>query len=527
MLHQKKKNEIIAFVWLIAAILLFFCLISYDPHDIPWNTSDPNNPPVNYVGIAGAYAAWILSLIIGKGAYGWVMLFVFWSLAQWSDRRPRSVWLSILSGTLFFISSSTSLTLMFGYPDSSVYFDAGGMIGFFCAAILYQSFGSFALFVSLSIFLIALMLATDFILLPIVVSIFKKGYPLLHNLLVKAAGLFKKSAESVKINIQEKKPQPAKTKIKIVDWEKQSEPTVDDESDEVSLSGGVQPKNTKPQRVKEKAQQNQPVKPASPAKNSDSKSAQSGGDPIKGVEFTNYKLPSISILEEIRGKAPSANTAKVIEEQSAILQETLSDFGVDAKVVEAEQGPVITRFELQPASGVKLQKITSLQDNIALALKATSVRILAPIPGKNRVGVEVPNPEKRIVSLRSILQSQTFKEIDSKLAIALGMDAAGKPLVADLDQMPHMLIAGATGSGKTVCMNTIIMSILFNATPNEVKFIMIDPKMVELNCYNGIPHLLLPVVTNVDKAPNVLHWLTIEMERRYKLLSKSGDREVE
>lgn len=530
-ISAKKKNEIIAFVWLIAAILLFFCLVSYDPRDIPWNSSHPNIPPVNYVGIFGAYAAWILSVLIGKGAYGWVLLFVFWSLAQWSDRPSRNIWLSILSGTLFFISSATSLSLIFSDANASLNFDAGGMIGYFCATILYQSFGAFALFVSMSIFFIALMLATDFILLPILWAIIKKIYPYIQKASLRLFSLLKKTTQSVQPVATLKKPGNEKTKIKIIDWENQPDHASASSSESLELSN-VGPKSaqqvksaSETERTKKSVESKQTKDPI-PNKSSE-KSEKQASSLIEAQGFLNYKLPPISILEEIRGKIPSANTAKIIEEQSAILQETLADFGVDAKVVEAEQGPVITRFELQPASGVKLQRITSLQDNISLALKATSVRILAPIPGKNRVGIEVPNPEKRLVSLRSILQSSAFKDIDSKLAIALGMDAAGKPLVADLDQMPHILIAGSTGSGKTVCVNTIIMSILFNATPNEVKFIMIDPKMVELNCYNGIPHLLLPVVTNVDKAPNVLNWLTLEMERRYKLLSKSGDREVE
>ena len=196
-------------------------------------------------------------------------------------------------------------------------------------------------------------------------------------------------------------------------------------------------------------------------------------------------------------------------------------------MVEINKGPVITRYELEPAPGVKINRITSLSDNISLAMKAQSVRIVAPIPGKGTVGVEVPNSTSSLVYMREVLDSKEYRDFESKLKLAIGKDIAGTPVVADLATMPHLLIAGATGSGKTVCVNTIITSILFNATPDEVKFIMIDPKRVELAVFNDLPHLLSPVVTDTKKVASVLDWVVNEMDSRYELFARSGVRNID
>ena len=209
------------------------------------------------------------------------------------------------------------------------------------------------------------------------------------------------------------------------------------------------------------------------------------------------------------------------------LEETLAHFGVEAKVAEIHQGPVITSFEVEPAVGVKVNRITSLENDIALGLKARSIRIVAPIPGKSTIGIEVPNDKPRIVSVKEVLSSSAFIEHPSKLKVALGKDILGEVVVADLGEMPHLLIAGTTGSGKTVCINSLIASILFNATPQEVRFLMVDPKMVELAPFDGLPHLLTPVVKEVKKLAPILKWIIREMERRYELLAHLGVRNID
>ncbi len=221
-----------------------------------------------------------------------------------------------------------------------------------------------------------------------------------------------------------------------------------------------------------------------------------------------------------RKNAPAVN-------QSALLEDTLASFGVDARVVTVATGPVITRYEVQPGPGIKVSKITNLADDLALALAAESVRIEAPVPGKPVVGIEVPNRQKHTVYIKEVLESPEFRNHPSKLAMALGKDISGKPVVADLKKILHLLIAGATGAGKSICLNTIIASLLFRADPNEVKLMMIDPKRVELVNYNGIPHLVSPVVTDPKKAATALRWAVAEMERRYQLFSDHGVRNVD
>ena len=243
------------------------------------------------------------------------------------------------------------------------------------------------------------------------------------------------------------------------------------------------------------------------------------------VEDEHYEYPPVEILSK-----PSKRTikggAKALTETATRLQKTLYSFGVSAKVENVSVGPAITRYELKPAEGVRVSKIANLADDIALNLAAETIRIEAPIPGKQAVGIEVPNKEKEAVHLREVLDSDEFKENKSKLAVALGKDVAGNIQLADIAKMPHVMIAGSTGSGKSVCINTIITSIIYHAKPSEVKFVMVDPKVVELSVYNGIPHLLIPVVTDPRKAAGALAWAVQEMEDRYSKFANKGVRDL-
>ena len=243
------------------------------------------------------------------------------------------------------------------------------------------------------------------------------------------------------------------------------------------------------------------------------------------VEDEHYEYPPIELLGKPTQKALKGG-AKALTDTATKLQKTLYSFGVSAKVENVSVGPAITRYELKPAEGVRVSKIANLADDIALNLAAETIRIEAPIPGKQAVGIEVPNKERASVHLREILESDEFKENKSKLTIALGKDVAGKIQLADIAKMPHVLIAGSTGSGKSVCINTIITSIIYNAKPSEVKLVMVDPKVVELSVYNGIPHLLIPVVTDPRKAAGALAWAVQEMDNRYNLFATKGVRDL-
>lgn len=238
-----------------------------------------------------------------------------------------------------------------------------------------------------------------------------------------------------------------------------------------------------------------------------------------------YEIPSLDLLAK-----PAAGNGFEMSDYKANarkLEATLESFGVRAKVLEVVRGPAVTRYEIQPDVGVKVSRIVSLTDDIALALAAKDIRMEAPIPGKSAIGIEVPNLEVSIVTMREVMETSAFQESSSRLSVVLGRDISGQPIVGNLARMPHLLVAGATGSGKSVCINGIITSILYKAKPNEVKFLMVDPKMVELNVYNGIPHLLAPVVTDPRRASLALKKIVVEMEKRYELFSKSGTRNIE
>ena len=238
-----------------------------------------------------------------------------------------------------------------------------------------------------------------------------------------------------------------------------------------------------------------------------------------------YVFPPVDLLKAGSGKK-SANTESQLRETANKLQETLKTFGVNVTVTNISCGPAVTRYEIQPEMGVKVSKIVGLADDIKLNLAAADIRIEAPIPGKAAVGIEVPNKENVMVAFRDLIESKEFKESKSKISFAVGKDIAGKTKVTDIAKMPHLLIAGATGSGKSVCINTIIMSILYKADPSEVKLLMIDPKVVELSVYNGIPHLMIPVVTDPKKASGALHWAVAEMTDRYEKFAQANVREI-
>ncbi|MBE5805465.1 MAG: DNA translocase FtsK [Clostridiales bacterium] len=243
------------------------------------------------------------------------------------------------------------------------------------------------------------------------------------------------------------------------------------------------------------------------------------------VEDEHYEYPPINLLSKNNKKVNKAG-ARALTDTAAKLQKTLYSFGVSAKVENVSVGPAITRYELKPAEGVRVSKIANLADDIALNLAAETIRIEAPIPGKQAVGIEVPNKEKEAVNLRDVVETEEFENNKSKLSVALGKDVAGQVVIADIAKMPHVLIAGSTGSGKSVCINTIITSIVYNAKPSEVKLVMVDPKVVELSVYNGIPHLLIPVVTDPRKAAGALAWAVQEMDDRYNKFATKGVRDL-
>lgn len=291
----------------------------------------------------------------------------------------------------------------------------------------------------------------------------------------------------------------------------------------MSSQGFVNDKVTQKNPKLEQEQEAEEVKPPKPLV---IKSPQTSQVPqleaIKIEDRTDWKLPSFELLEDNKASVDSGN----IELNVAIIKKTLGDFGIEVEMGEVNVGPTVTQYTLSPEAGVRLNEIAALQNNLAMALAAQSIRMELPIPGKALVGIEVPNKTKAKVGLREVLQTKDFVNHQSKLAFGLGRDVSGQPIIADLAQMPHLLVAGTTGSGKSVGINGLLISLLFRNTPQNVKFIVIDPKRVEMTPYNGIPHLLTPVITEHEKAVNALKWAVAEMDRRYRYLSEVGKRNI-
>lgn len=417
----------------------------------------------------------------------------------------------------------------------------GGILSYFICYPLYKAVGALGTYIILLAFsIIAIILIFDITLYDLGLKAYNKGEKIRNNrskkIKEREQNQQKRERENF-INIVEKDENGQRTenekeaflsgvnkKIKILDFMKESSeyeeslPQV-----KAEISSDIQIDN-----FLEKPTQNHTRKKESldnEVKDVVSKEIQEQISEHK--ELKEYKHPGLELLKLNANTKLNSSDKKELIENANKLEEILSNFGVDAKVTQVTKGPSVTRFELQPSPGVKVSKIVNLSDDIALGLAASGIRIEAPIPGKAAVGIEVPNGKQTPVFLREVLENDEFINSKKKLAFALGKDISGKCVVGDLSKMPHTLIAGATGSGKSVCINSLIISLLYKYNPDEVKLLMVDPKVVELNVYNGIPHLLIPVVTDPKKAAAALNWAVNEMTNRYKLFADCGVRNME
>lgn len=376
---------------------------------------------------------------------------------------------------------------------SGIEFESGGLFNNLLSIMLYSTIGRYGLLiVTITLFVISMILITNF----------------------KFKNILKKK--------DEKKPAAEKTKKKAV-VEKKPNPIQEPVFEPINAKPAKKPE--KDIKIFNYSDFNQEEEKIEVAVEVDDKKIVTELNKNVQTKIENYVKPKLSLLKKPTYQADHLDKSEIIK-KAEVLERTLTYFGIDAKVMEINKGPTITRYEIQPKPGTKISKIVGLQDDLALNLAVSQVRV-APVPGKVAVGIEVPNEENSMVKIREILESNEFRKAKSKLTIALGKNISGQPVVTDLSVMPHLLIAGATGSGKSVCVNSIITSILYNATPEEVKLLMIDPKVVELNVYNGIPHLILPVVTEPKKASIALGWAVNEMARRYDLFAESQVRDIE
>ncbi len=511
-MKQEHFNEIKGILLFAFALIFFASLISYVPDDLIWFTSHPNSPAKNLIRVAGAYSAGALFVVFGYSAYMLVMLLLFWSWNIFTSRpmyfsAARNVALGVLLSVL------SSLFSLMGSPLTSNRFQRGGMVGLVFADFLSKYFGVIGAYIILfALAALCLVITVEFLVSPLLVRGMRalidhwhawreSGFAMPFGF---PAG--KKTVVAAKVFSPEKPVKKVLTELKEGNKE-----------DPARKTAGIKGKDEKPAR---------PEPPKAPNIRIIQQKEEAPKDrEDKPLIVGNYQLPSFDLLND-PVKLSEGNVQEIVVRGAKMLETTLASFGVTVRVVDIERGPVLTKYELEPAPGVRVQSINSLADDIALAMQVAAVRIEAPIPGKNRVGIEVPNGASAAVVLKDVLIEADIRNAKSKIMMALGKDTAGKPIVADLAEMPHLLVAGTTGAGKSVCLNVIIMSILYNAAPNEVKFIMVDPKMVELNQYNDLPHMLCPAITDHKKVAAALGWVVAEMESRYKTLMKHQVRNI-
>lgn len=507
---KDKKDLIVSLGLFISAILLLAAMISYSSYDISFETSTPNIHVRNYIGIIGSYTAWAIFKLIGYAGFFIPFLFIVWGIGILAERLTGKLLYRIL-GIVFLFSASSSFFSLTARPDQVLMVGRGGLLGFLLTnKFILDYLGAIGGYiVTISLTMLALLIATEFLIVPVASILFMKIWVIVDK-------IGKRRKEKLASGYAKLEKVPAGPRLK---------PAVKIDK---KLQGKGEGEDREALGSRLKAEEERPRINIMPKPVSKLKTV-----PVKAIKVEprvvgDYKLPSLELLS-----SPTHESGNIfgenLEESARILEDTLRDFGIESKVIDISKGPVITRYELQPAPGVKVNRITSLSDDIALTMKATTVRIVAPIPGKSCVGIEVPNADTSMVFLKEILESNEYQKMaaSSKLAMALGKDISGRAVVTDLGDMPHLLIAGTTGSGKTVCVNSLIMSMIYNATPEELKFLMVDPKMVELAIYNGLPHLLCPVVTDAKKVSGALGWVVGEMENRYKMLAKITVRNIQ
>jgi len=479
------KQEAVALLGVFIAVFLFLSIVS-----------DHMGTEKNWCGEVGRMVAQFLVGFTGWGAYflaGLLLLFsiLFFSPRMFFERLPQ-----VTAGLTGSVIASCGLLSALSIKDKTL-FDSGGFLGKTTFTLLKSVLGEIgAVLILAFVLLVGVMLVTQFspyLLLSLVGRLTKWiGYRFFSAMGGGARGLKNAVVNKTK-----------NRKASLAQKKKKKKP--------IKLG------KKKPALESQLASSSVPlVKELQKASGTDD----DGDFIMRSVARGDWKLPPLSILDR-QSQVIDQVDKEVYYRISKKLEQKLKNFGVSGKVVGISPGPVVTTYEYSPAPGIKINKIVGLADDLALGLKAQSVRVVGSVPGKAALGIEIPNDQRQIVYLRDLLTSENYRKVNTKLTMGLGLDVAGNPTVADLAKMPHLLIAGATGSGKSVAINTIIASILFNATPAEVRFLMVDPKRIELSGYEGIPHLLHPVVVEPKLAARALQWAVREMERRYKLLEEA------
>lgn len=512
-LPTQRQNEILGILLIALAVLLFISLLTYSPaEDYLLSSKGFGEPTHNLMGPVGQLCASAFVLVFGHFSYFIPLMLILWGINRFlgTDAGILIKRILYLAGLMIFLGALAGLIYpIMESPDlehKTMAIRAGGVAGSALAFLLLRYFHTVgAYLVTITALLVLLIALTGIRLRNLVVGVgaaFVNASHLLENRIRAAPRKRKRSKlvgakaaakEAHKLERKRKKAQKLRRKLEIIQAEVQME--------EVQPPQIVKPRDMV---LKETEKIKSTVLPS-------------------GRE---YQRPSLNLLHS-PPKESKAEDEKELYANAEILEDKLADFGVEGKVVQVSPGPVITRYEVKPAPGVKVNRFVSLADDLALAMRAQRIRVVAPIPGKDAVGIEIPNRKPSVVYMREMLSSSQYQQMDSKLTLALGKTIAGEPYCTNLAKMPHLLIAGATGSGKSVCIHAIIASMLYRATPQEVRFLLVDPKMLELTVFNKIPHLLAPVVVEPKEAVKALRWAVAEMERRYQILARAAVRNID
>ena len=526
---KSMRNEIAGIVLFFLVIFTMISLMTYSPADPSINHVGPAGAANNFFGLLGAYMASILIGLFGLGAFWVPVLLLFFCNGILRNHSARYL-MTTAGGGLILVIVTGSLFALYApaYEIFGARYTAGGLIGHpmqrFLLTYTNMTGGTVILLV---FFIIGFILATGISFIGILKNSWR-AFLLALGRMQSAAARFRenraarkerRAAEKAKLPGKPVKPEKAEARAKQTKTQAKTQAKTKtmpaaaaeaEEEDEIAAEPRFDIK----------------IKAAPPPKNHPAAIPVPRQQVFESMRFAEgFQLPRLEFLGDGEQVADSVDHEE-LRELSRLLEKKLDDFGVKGKVVTVTPGPVITRFEFEPAPGIKINKVVNLSDDLALALKAMSIRIIAPIPGKSVIGIEVPNKQRESVVIKDIIASREFSKAKSKLTLGMGKDIVGSPVVADLQSMPHLLIAGATGTGKSVALNTMICSLLYKATPEDLKFIMIDPKRIELSAFNEIPHLITPVVTDMKKATNALFWAVKEMERRYQLLSENKVRNI-
>ena len=546
---QKRFNEALGILFILIGVFTLISLLFFNPNDHAFYTSHPNTPYRNLTGVLGAYLAHGLMLTFGWSSFAIPILFFFWAGCFFLQKVPQKKWMEVVG----IFSALLSISGTFSIVGTGAWkFTLGGALGYFISSRLETYFGRIGgLSITISFLALSLLLATDFLLYPFIQKIFRFTEFLTSKIrsLISKSFLSKRQMSEAPRLKKETPREPSSVsrafvppKVKKYAPDQEAESVLSNRTDRVKrsevlkesekeqklqqevLGKKLEPKKTRDLEMEQVTQGNLENRSIE-SKESTKETSEIKAKPHELESSEPYEHPPLSLLQTVKHRNMVSD--HVLHENSKVIEETLRHFGIDAKVIEVEQGPVITRYELLPAPGVKVNSIASLSEDLQLALKTTSIRFLTPIPGKSAIGIEIPNSSSSAVSLKELLESPEYRKKDFRLPLILGKDASGRTLISDLAEMPHLLIAGATGSGKTVCLNSIIIGFLYTKTPEQLRLIMVDPKMVELAVYKELPHMMAPVVTDVRKASATLNWLVHEMERRYKIFAAAGMRNIQ